>query len=212
MKKYFIVYKTINIVNGKFYIGVHNTDDINDSYLGSGKILKYAIKKYGIENFKRDILKIFDNKEESYNYEKELVGKNLVENFECYNIKQGGFGGWDYVNNDADAKAKSVKSRTGEGNGMYKRNHTEESKIKIRKNRAGINKVPQSKIHKEKRRLAKCKTYHVIDPRETEFVVTDLVRFCADNDLPYKTMSKMPLRQRQPSRGKCLGWRCRFAN
>lgn len=43
----YTVYKTTNIINGKYYIGVHKTTNPNDSYLGSGKAIKEAIKKYG---------------------------------------------------------------------------------------------------------------------------------------------------------------------
>ena len=55
------------------YIGKRVTEDINDSYLGSGKHLKRAIKKYGIENFIKNILFVFDNEEDMNNKEKELV-------------------------------------------------------------------------------------------------------------------------------------------
>lgn len=55
-KIYYIVYRTTNHVNEKFYIGSHQTKKINDGYLGSGKYLKKAIKKYGRKNFTRDIL------------------------------------------------------------------------------------------------------------------------------------------------------------
>ena len=47
--------------------------NINDGYIGSGKYLKRAIKKYGIENFKRQILFEFDNSIDMYNKEKELM-------------------------------------------------------------------------------------------------------------------------------------------
>ena len=48
-----IIYKTTNLVNGKIYIGQDSNN--NPNYLGSGKLLKYAISKYGIENFKLSI-------------------------------------------------------------------------------------------------------------------------------------------------------------
>ena len=50
-----ICYKTTNMVNGKFYLGVHDTTRKNDkTYLGSGIVLKQAIKEYGRENFVRE--------------------------------------------------------------------------------------------------------------------------------------------------------------
>ena len=87
------VYKTTNIKNGKFYIGVHSTTDIDDGYLGSGKLIKMAIKKYGKENFKREILYFFKSLSECYEKEKELVTQTFLEKSDTYNICVGGKGG-----------------------------------------------------------------------------------------------------------------------
>lgn len=92
-RKYHLVYKITNIINSKIYIGAHSTDDINDGYLGSGKLIKDAIKKYGKENFKKDILYIFNTPEEMFNMEKEIVTENFIKNKNVYNIVTGGFGG-----------------------------------------------------------------------------------------------------------------------
>ena len=64
-KKYFIVYQITNLINDKIYIGIHSTNDINDNYFGSGTILNKAIKKYGKQNFKKEVLYIFDEKEKA---------------------------------------------------------------------------------------------------------------------------------------------------
>ena len=60
-KKYHYFYKITNCINGKFYYGIHSTNNLNDGYMGSGKRLKCAIKKYGVENFNKDIIKFFNS-------------------------------------------------------------------------------------------------------------------------------------------------------
>jgi hypothetical protein len=92
MKKYHFVYETINLINGKKYIGKHSTKNKNDGYLGSGIYLNRAINKYGKENFKRVILKEFDTEKEAFDYESELVGMDIVNNSNYYNIIKGGIG------------------------------------------------------------------------------------------------------------------------
>ena len=59
-KKHYLVYKTTCLINGKIYIGQHQTFDPNDNYLGSGKELNEDIEKFGRANFKREILFDFD--------------------------------------------------------------------------------------------------------------------------------------------------------
>ena len=66
-----IVYKTTNIANKKIYIGAHSTANLLDDYIGSGRLLKRAIKKYGREHFKREILFQFSTLEEDERYRPE---------------------------------------------------------------------------------------------------------------------------------------------
>lgn len=93
MKKHNLVYKTTNLVNGKIYIGVHSTNKIEDGYLGSGRIFKRALKKYGEDNFQREILFNFDSSKEAFDKERELVTKEFIERKDNYNFITGGFGG-----------------------------------------------------------------------------------------------------------------------
>ncbi len=89
-EKFYIIYKTTNIKNSKFYIGAHETFILEDGYLGSGKILKRSIKYYGLLNFKREILEYCNNANDMYNREAEIVNKELLNNKLCMNIIIGG--------------------------------------------------------------------------------------------------------------------------
>ena len=55
MMKFHYIYKITNLVTGDIYVGQHTTSNLDDGYLGSGTIIRYAIKKYGADNFKKEI-------------------------------------------------------------------------------------------------------------------------------------------------------------
>ena len=93
-RKYHYFYKITNNINGHFYYGVHCTDNLDDGYMGSGKRLHYAYKKYGIENFTKEILKYFDTKQEALEYEASIVTEALVKDDQCYNLTLGGYAPW----------------------------------------------------------------------------------------------------------------------
>jgi len=91
------IYKTTNLINGKIYIGQEKGDDIN--YLGSGKILKLSVKKYGAENFKKEILQTCSNKIELDEYEIFWINNSNCLHPIGYNICNGNFGGDNFTNN-----------------------------------------------------------------------------------------------------------------
>ena len=93
------------------YVGIHKTKDINDGYMGSGKILSYAIKKYGLENFEKTILANFDNEESMRLAEKMYVDDIFLSRPDVYNIVNGGGCGWKYVNENGLNKTKSLETR-----------------------------------------------------------------------------------------------------
>ena len=97
-KKYHFIYKTTNLINDKFYVGMHSTDDFEDGYVGSGKRLGYSVRKYGLENHKFEILEFLSSREELKKRESEVVNEELLADPLCMNLKFGGEGGWDHLN------------------------------------------------------------------------------------------------------------------
>jgi hypothetical protein len=92
-RNYHYIYKTTCKVTGKFYVGMHSTDNLDDGYLGSGKILRYSISKHGQENHHLEILKLCSSRAELKQREREVVNKELLADPLNINLKYGGEGG-----------------------------------------------------------------------------------------------------------------------
>ena len=87
---YHTIYKVTNLINDKIYIGKHSCQLLDDEYMGSGKLILLSIKKYGIDNFKKEILFIFESSEEAYIKEKEIVNDEFIKRKDTYNLIYGG--------------------------------------------------------------------------------------------------------------------------
>lgn len=124
----YTIYKTINSINGKFYIGKHQTNDENDSYFGSGILLLRAIKKYGKKNFKKEILFIFDNEKDMDIKETEIVSEKFVSNTDNYNLGVGGEGGPHFKGRKHSIKSKQMISKSSKNRNPI----SEETREKIR--------------------------------------------------------------------------------
>lgn len=111
---YYAIYQITNTLNSKIYVGYHSTENLMDNYFGSGKILKRAIKKYGIENFKKEILYVFPTKKEALQKERELVNEDFIARKDTYNLKLGGEGGWEYAWNSPKRRL-SIKQNVIDG-------------------------------------------------------------------------------------------------
>jgi hypothetical protein len=93
-KLYHFIYKTTNLLSGRYYIGMHSTDNLEDGYLGSGYLISRAIKKHGKENFSRVILEFCSSREELKKRESEIVTLSEIAKKECMNLQVGGGGGF----------------------------------------------------------------------------------------------------------------------
>lgn len=140
----YVLYKTTNKVNGKFYIGIHKTIDADDSYLGSGKNLKRAVAKYGKDAFDKEIIATYSCLEDARNAERAIVTESFVQDCNTYNIAIGGGLGGENLN----------------GFTFRQHNHSKHSKNKISQARlgrsflteAGINAIIASNRENEERK------------------------------------------------------------
>jgi hypothetical protein len=111
-KKFNFIYKTTNTLNGRYYYGMHSTNNLKDGYLGSGRRLRYSVNKYGAENHQREILEYLDSREELANREREIVNLNEIAKVDCMNLKVGGRGGY-FENNPEVTKVAAVNGQIG---------------------------------------------------------------------------------------------------
>lgn len=92
-KRIHYLYKIICIITNRYYIGIHSTHNIDDGYMGSGKRLKYSIRKYGVKNHKKEILKFFESRDELMQGERDMITLDMLLDKNCMNLKNGGDGG-----------------------------------------------------------------------------------------------------------------------
>ena len=88
------LYKTTCLITGRWYIGMHSTCNMDDGYMGSGKRLRRSIRKYGVDNHKKEILGFFENRELLIEVEKKAITPDMVLDDNCMNLKGGGTGGF----------------------------------------------------------------------------------------------------------------------
>lgn len=134
-RKHYIIYKITNKINGKIYIGQHQTKNLDDGYMGSSTILKAAIKKYGLENFTKEIICECSSFEEMNAMEAEIVNSEFVAREDTYNLSVGGSYGWENCNKTLrkdPEKERLRKLRAAMAIKQWASNLTEEEHEKLR--------------------------------------------------------------------------------
>lgn len=162
-KKIHFIYKITNTKNGKYYLGMHSTDNLEDDYMGSGKMIKRSIRKHGLGFHTKEILEFRRDRESLKIREKEIINETILQDPLCMNLKKGGEGGGKFYSkehydkfklgckNNGDFHRDRMKSDknyrenwvkfmqehkpdlAGEKNGFFNKEHSTEAKEKIGK-------------------------------------------------------------------------------
>ena len=229
---HYLIYKTTNLVNGKYYIGAHRTENKNDSYLGSGVALRKAIQKHGIENFSREIIEECDSQDSMFDRERELISEVLADPL-SYNMREGGKGGWDHVDSSGDnngmrdpgvakRNAEAVARTKAKDPEKYRRvsmGNLEKAKQSAWNNGAprpdefkakigGISKeVWKDPEYRKKVSDSLSSWYKVTTPEGVVFETNRLTEFCEEHNIPFSSVCRdrgdKPIAQ-----GKAKGWKC----
>ena len=230
---YYLIYKTTNKINQKYYYGAHYTNDVDDDYLGSGVALKKAIEKYGRENFYKEIVELCDSEDEMYLKEEMIVSEHYRKD-ECYNINVGGKGGWNYVNsnglnlgdNNIMRKSAEVRKLVSEKGKQVRQSNSKYRKIALNnlKKAIEVNTGKKRQKHSEfmkewvstywkenKDYIRDClsSTFKITSPIGEEVITNRLEEWCKNNNLPYTTLWVSSSKDGKIiTKGKAKGWKC----
>jgi GIY-YIG catalytic domain len=225
-----IIYKTINLINGNYYIGKDQKN--NKSYIGSGVALQRAIKKYSKENFQKVILEYCDNPKHLCERETYWINfYDALNDVKSYNIAEGGHGG--------NTNAYHKVGLRGEKNPMYGIRQTPEQKLRQSivskewhknedpikkaeriakstakqkgrpKNQQTIEKMKNSDYHTGKIEHKPLVEYKLISPDGTTHTIKSkkkLMEFCLDNSISYPVLETKVLKGLKPKSGSLVGW------
>ena len=151
---HYYLYKVTNSLNNKIYIGVHKTKNLNDGYMGSGKHIKNSIKKYGVNNFKKEILKWFDSEEDMYAEEIKIVTEEFLQRDDVYNKKLGGPANFYYVNKEKlnhKVKQHLIHGERCKTDPIYREEFSKKMKLASEKNKEVRSKTMKEKNHNRDR-------------------------------------------------------------
>jgi len=161
--KYY-VYKITNLLNDHYYIGKRkHVDPVNDKYMGSGSAIKQAIIKHGLDNFHKTIITVFDNEADAYTLEASLVTKTVVADPMCYNLHEGGAGGFNHINSlPAHERPNILKIKQLFKDGLLIPNGSSKWSPEGRERV-----LQQGKLNREKRQFTTCTEFTKIKRQNT---------------------------------------------
>ena len=213
-RKYHVIYKTTCAVTGKYYVGMHSTDDLNDGYLGSGKILWHSIRAHGKENHRYEILEYLPDRKSLCDREAQLISEELRADPLCMNIRGGGIGNTPGIPLAEETKAKmssslkkmwaelhasgyvhpkqsdQTKQKRAESNRGKKR--TEETRWRMREAQRIFHdgKSDEQKL-RESANMSKAKSkVWRLDSPNGELLISNIKRFAIDNHLSASKLYK----------------------
>ena len=129
-RKFHFIYRTTCTITGRWYVGMHSTDTIDDNYLGSGKLLWPSIQKHGRENHVREVLEFCSDRKALIKREHRLVDDKFIDDPLCMNLMKGGLG-------NSPGYVASLQARQRISAALKGRTITVETRQKIRKTRIG---------------------------------------------------------------------------
>jgi len=144
-----IVYKTTNLVNNKIYIGKDKNN--NPNYIGSGKLLNQAIKKYGRDKFLKEIIEYCDSEAHMSIRERYWISYyNSYDRSIGYNLTTGGEGGDTFTlraKHDQDKTRLLISEKSKFYNELNRHMHSQNTKklwqdpIYVEKVKSGVKKA-----------------------------------------------------------------------
>jgi len=210
-----IVYKTTCLITGRYYIGLHSTNNLSDGYLGSGVLIRRSIKKYGKRQHRFEVLQELPTREEAARREKILVEEVLGKDALLLNIGPGGDGGNKVVWSD-DRRAKQSRlmasmPRTQSHcdsirSSLLGARLTETRKQRISSSLMGHTTTEQTRQKLRDTRLGKSDfVWTILAPTGEVVTAKSLQSFCLGRGFKYlslyKSLGRAPI-----SRGPARGW------
>lgn len=232
---YFTVYRVTNLLDGKYYIGKHQTNNLDDGYLGSGIHIVRAVKAYGKENFSKEILHIFDNEDDMNKMEADLVSVEVCLREDTYNLSPGGKGGFGYINasginlgdnnimrrnqaavdkmvaNSKITRAKNPEKYANLARKALSVSHERRRGIKDPEHGEKMKKflTKRWQTHREEIRDCLSSTFEITTPNGEKIQTNRLEDWCKSNNIPHVSLWNTSRTGKVLSKGRGKGYICK---